>query len=171
MDDVAEDNLISRQLHAVPYVSRVTRSIDVALSSTPPVVCTATSHTNIEVSLVSHEALPAYHTRLYLIIIPSHIFSSSFLLSIRNLCILHLSLPGCVSELWPNRRVLWVRRGSSATSLSVTWPPSCWTSTLVWLQLAPAGLLSQMLSRAHWCRQWEKYDRPSSWVYQGAIRI
>ena len=53
--------MTSRQLHAVRHIGRVTRSMDIALSSIPPVVCTATSHANTEVrcfSLDSHEALP-----------------------------------------------------------------------------------------------------------------
>ena len=49
-------------------IGRVTHSIDIVLSSTPPVVCTATSHANTEVrhfSLDPHEALPACHTRMH----------------------------------------------------------------------------------------------------------
>ena len=61
MVDIAEGSLLtSRQLHAVRHIGRVTRS-DIALSSIPPVVCTATSHASTEVhhfSLDSHEALP-----------------------------------------------------------------------------------------------------------------
>ena len=61
--DVAEGSLLTfRQLHAVTLA--VTRSIDIALSCTPPLVCTATSHANTEVrhfSLDSCGALPACH--------------------------------------------------------------------------------------------------------------
>ena len=66
--DVAEGSLLTfRQLHAV-ILAESLAPIDIALSSTPPVACTVTSHAITRVrhfSLDSRETLPACHTHMH----------------------------------------------------------------------------------------------------------